>query len=120
MSLIATTAAGRLVGYGRAGAPVDIFGDQIVTVSIPLRRPFAYVAGGTKLNLFDTTLEQGAAYKSILDLGPSRPVAVATSPNGMDVVVTRTVRDSGGRVIHSDRWSSHYIRVDGVLQVGVG
>ena len=40
--------------------------------------------------------------------------------NGMDVVVTRTVRDSSGRVIHSDRWSSHYVRVDGVLQVGVG
>ena len=40
--------------------------------------------------------------------------------NGMDVSVTRTVRDAGGRVIHSDRWTSHYIRVDGVLQVGIG
>ena len=40
--------------------------------------------------------------------------------NGMDVSVTRTVRDASGRIIHSDRWTSHYIRVDGVLQVGIG
>jgi vancomycin resistance protein YoaR len=40
--------------------------------------------------------------------------------NGMDVVVTRTVRDANGRVIHSDRWASHYIKVDGILRVGIG
>ena len=38
--------------------------------------------------------------------------------NGMDVVVTRTVRNSSGAVIHSDRWVSHYIKVNGVLLVG--
>jgi vancomycin resistance protein YoaR len=40
--------------------------------------------------------------------------------NGMDVVVYRTVRNASGAVIHSDRWVSHYIRVDGVLLVGTG
>jgi vancomycin resistance protein YoaR len=40
--------------------------------------------------------------------------------NGMDVVVYRTVRNSGGSVIHNDRFVSHYIRVDGILQVGIG
>ena len=40
--------------------------------------------------------------------------------NGMDVVVSRTVRNSSGAVIHSDRWVSHYIRVNGVLLVGTG
>ena len=38
----------------------------------------------------------------------------------MDVVVTRTVRDGNGRVIHSDRWVSHYVKVDGILRVGIG
>jgi vancomycin resistance protein YoaR len=43
-----------------------------------------------------------------------------TPSDGKNVVVTRTVRDSGGRVIHSDRWVSNYVRVDGVLRVGIG
>ncbi len=38
--------------------------------------------------------------------------------NGMDVVVYRTVRNANGAVIHSDRFVSHYIRVNGVLLVG--
>jgi vancomycin resistance protein YoaR len=40
--------------------------------------------------------------------------------NGMDVVVIRTVRDSRGAVIHSDRFVSHYKRVDGILLIGTG
>ena len=43
-----------------------------------------------------------------------------TPSDGKDVVVVRTVRDSSGRVIHSDRWASHYVRVDGVLRIGIG
>jgi vancomycin resistance protein YoaR len=43
-----------------------------------------------------------------------------TPTDGKDVVVTRTVRDASGRVIHSDRWSSHYVRVDGILRIGIG
>jgi vancomycin resistance protein YoaR len=40
--------------------------------------------------------------------------------NGMDVVVTRTVRSASGAVLHSDRWASHYVRVTGILMVGTG
>ena len=40
--------------------------------------------------------------------------------NGMDVVVYRTVRNSSGSIIHSDRFVSHYIRVNGLLLVGTG
>jgi hypothetical protein len=40
--------------------------------------------------------------------------------NGMNVVVVRTVKDAAGRVVHSDRFVSHYIRVDGVVRVGIG
>jgi hypothetical protein len=43
-----------------------------------------------------------------------------TPSDGKDVVVVRTVRDSSGRVIHSDRWFSHYVRVDGVVRIGIG
>jgi hypothetical protein len=30
------------------------------------------------------------------------------------------VRDASGRTLHVDRWFSHYVRVDGVLQIGTG
>ena len=45
----------------------------------------------------------------------SRP---STRPNGMDVSVTRVVRNAGGRVIHSDTWRTHYVLWNGVIQVG--
>ena len=37
--------------------------------------------------------------------------------NGFDTVVTRTVTDSTGAVLHTDTWSSHYTKVDGWLQI---
>ena len=40
--------------------------------------------------------------------------------DGKDVVVTRTVRDSNGRIIHQDTFVSHYHRMIGILQVGIG
>jgi vancomycin resistance protein YoaR len=45
---------------------------------------------------------------------------IETPTNGMDVVVYRTVRNASGSVIHSDRFVSHYIRVNGVVRVGTG
>jgi vancomycin resistance protein YoaR len=38
--------------------------------------------------------------------------------DGMDVSVTRTVRDADGTIIHSDTWVSHYARMTGVTLVG--
>jgi vancomycin resistance protein YoaR len=38
--------------------------------------------------------------------------------DGMDVSVTRTVRDANGHVIHVDRFVSHYHRMVGILLVG--
>ncbi len=40
--------------------------------------------------------------------------------DGKDVVVTRTVRDASGRVIHHDTFVSHYHRMIGILQIGIG
>jgi len=38
--------------------------------------------------------------------------------NQMDVAVTRVVRSAKGGVLHSETWRTHYIRWDGVIQVG--
>jgi vancomycin resistance protein YoaR len=38
--------------------------------------------------------------------------------DGMDVAVTRTVRDMHGRVLHRDLFRSHYVRWNGILEVG--
>ncbi len=38
--------------------------------------------------------------------------------DGYDIVRTRTVFDVDGTLIHSDTWNSHYIKVDGILEIG--
>ena len=40
--------------------------------------------------------------------------------DGKDVVVTRTVRDAGGRVVHQDTFVSHYHRMIGINRIGIG
>ncbi len=40
--------------------------------------------------------------------------------DGMQVWVTRTVRDKSGKVIHDDTWYSDYKRVNGIVLVGKG
>ncbi len=41
-----------------------------------------------------------------------------TPANGMDVAVSRTVRNASGAVIRRDRFVSHYGRVDGIVLIG--
>jgi vancomycin resistance protein YoaR len=40
--------------------------------------------------------------------------------DGKDVVVTRTVRDAAGHVIHRDTFVSHYHRMVGINRIGIG
>jgi hypothetical protein len=40
--------------------------------------------------------------------------------DGKDVVVTRTVKDGHGRVIHRDTFVSHYHRMVGINRLGIG
>ena len=40
--------------------------------------------------------------------------------DGKDVVVTRTVRDATGRVIHRETYVSHYHRMIGINRIGIG
>lgn len=84
LSLAATSAAGRLVGYGRAPAPIDVVADEVIEVPIRLRRPFAYVAGGNRLAVYDATLERGQAYASEIDV--AAPTAVTATPDGAEVL----------------------------------
>ncbi len=55
-------------------------------------------------------------HTSAMKRGKSERVEVPA--NGMDVVVIRTVRNANGGVVHSDRFVSRYIRVNGLLLVG--
>jgi vancomycin resistance protein YoaR len=40
--------------------------------------------------------------------------------DGKDVSVTRTVRDASGRIIHQETYISHYHRMIGINQIGIG
>ena len=93
LSLRGFSASGRLVGFGRASAPVDIKDGSSLAVSIPLRRPFAYVAGGSSLVACDTTVEPGDAFVSAIDAGAA-PAAVATTADGTEVLAI------GGNELH--------------------
>jgi len=78
----------RLIGYGRSPGPIDVAGDQVTTVPMRVRKPFAYVTGHTRLATFDTTRDAAAstAYRSWLDLGRA-PVVAAPTHDGADIVL---------------------------------
>jgi len=86
LSLLGYAASGRLVGYGRAIAAVDVSGDAVRDVEIRLRKPFTYVTGGNRLHAFDTTVEAGQSFVGKLDI-VTMPTAVATTPDGAEIVV---------------------------------
>jgi vancomycin resistance protein YoaR len=60
---------------------------------------------------FDTRRETSS-------LARGRTERIEWPVDGMNVSVTRTVRDSTGRVVHSDTFVSHYHRMIGILLVG--
>ena len=55
-------------------------------------------------------------YVSTLPTGVKEQVEYPA--NGMDVAVSRVVRDKGGRVIHSDTYRTHYVLWNGIVNVG--
>src|SRR5262249_8035555 len=84
LDLQATSPSGRLLGFGHAG-PLDVTSGDAVSVSMKLRRPFVYVAGGAALWAFDATVEPGQPYARPVAV-PPQPAAVATTPDGGEVV----------------------------------
>jgi hypothetical protein len=85
LDLQATSPSGRLLGFGHAG-PLDVTSGGAVSVSVRLRRPFVYVAGAASLWAFDATVEPGQPYARAVAM-PAQPAAVATTPDGGEVVV---------------------------------
>jgi hypothetical protein len=75
----------RLIGYGRTPEPIDIAPDGVTEVEIALRRPFAYVTGGTGIATFDAALEPGFPYSGNVALAPD-PVSVISTGAGSELV----------------------------------
>ena len=77
--------------------------------SVSLSRPqVTNVVAGSDSTVKTTTLRTGQTLRT------EWPV------DGKDVIVTRTVRDASGRLIHQDTFVSHYHRMIGILQIGIG
>jgi vancomycin resistance protein YoaR len=51
-------------------------------------------------------------------LPPGQQKRIEYPVNGMQVWVTRVVRDARGKVIHTDTWYSDYKRVNGIVLIG--
>jgi vancomycin resistance protein YoaR len=54
----------------------------------------------------------------VTSLRPGARVQVEYAADGFDYWVTRIVRDKSGKVIHSDRYYSHYARMTGLILIG--
>jgi len=57
-------------------------------------------------------------YEYTDSLAPGKKKWVNDPYDGMDVTVTRTVRDAQGNIIHQDVFKSHYRRLDGITLIG--
>ncbi len=99
-------------------------------------RTFRYTAGGRGWVRYEIwgipdgrTVSLGKPVVANVRKAVTRTVAVDTLPhgvrkqteypaNGMDVSVSRVVRDAKGRVIHTNTWVSHYQLWNGIIEVG--
>ena len=81
--------------------------------SLPLNRTVTFSAQ-YKSNIQKAT--DHTVYTTTLKVGQQNRAEYPT--DGFDTSRTRTVTDSTGKVLHSDTWTSHYIRVDGLLEIG--
>jgi vancomycin resistance protein YoaR len=50
---------------------------------------------------------------------PGKTYAAEVATNGFTISVTRTVKDSTGKLIHNNTWKSQYTAVNGQLQIGI-
>ena len=80
------------------------------------------VGDGRTVNLSDPVVTNEVAaqqwYQFTNDLAPRQTERREYGADGFDSVVTRTVRDVNGNVIHQDTFKSDYGRVDGIVLVG--
>jgi vancomycin resistance protein YoaR len=82
--------------------------------SLPTDRTVIWPVG-VKGNLVTAT--DGKLY--VGSLAPGQTLRSEYVTDGYDTSVNRIVKDASGAVIHDDTWKSHYVKVNGVLQIGV-
>ena len=104
LGLIASGQSGQVLGFGRAGAAIDVAADARTDVRIRVRRPFTYVAGGPHVKVLDATAEPGQAFESWIDPGRAT-TSVAATPDGADLVVA-------GATLVLVSTSTHLVRDD--------
>jgi len=85
ITIAASDGAGRLLGYGRAEATVDVGQGTQVEVAVRLRRPFAYLIGGPQVTAIDTTFDITQSYRRDM-VGTGATTAVAVPGDGKDIV----------------------------------
>lgn len=80
------------------------------------------VPDGRTISLSDaqvTNKKEAGNFYEFTDTLPARALERTEYPaDGFDSVVTRTVRDSAGKIIHQDTIRSSYRKVDGIVLVG--
>jgi len=86
---------------------------------------FAAAAAGRQVTFSPPTISHWQRHTHVRHVrsasvrrGQQRRVEPAS--DGMTVIVTRTVRDASGRIIHQDRWVSVYRPLDGLVLDGTG
>jgi vancomycin resistance protein YoaR len=82
--------------------------------SLPTGRTVTFTPA-YKANVVKST--DSTVYTTAIPVGTSNRAEYPT--DGFDTSRTRTVTDANGKVIHEDTWKSHYIKVDGILEIGV-
>jgi vancomycin resistance protein YoaR len=82
--------------------------------SLPTGRTVTFTPA-YKANVVKST--DSTIYTTAIPVGTSNRAEYPT--DGFDTSRTRTVTDADGKVIHEDTWKSHYIKVDGILEIGV-
>jgi vancomycin resistance protein YoaR len=82
------------------------------------------VPNGRQVALSDPTIRNvsqatdSTEYTAELPAGTSERIEFPV--DGMDVWVSRTVRDANGAVLHEDTFVSHYATITGIVRVGTG
>jgi vancomycin resistance protein YoaR len=82
--------------------------------SLPTGRTVTFTPA-YKANVVKST--DSTVYTTAIPVGTSNRAEYPT--DGFDTSRTRTVTDADGKVIHEDTWKSRYVKVDGILEIGV-
>ena len=84
--------------------------------SLPTHRTWT-LSDGQKALVNEVTASDTTRYVS--SIAPGKTYRAEYPTNGFDTVVTRVVKDANGTVLHNDSFRSHYVKVDGLLQIGI-